>query len=151
MEDKENNIETEDQENLEIHQLFLEDNKNDHNEIEKRIFKVYEDTIHQNYGTPLNGGIKLEDVWQDWLMKLASKQSRRYLTPKGMVGKRFVDLLSFELAGIMKRNWNDEIFLIFQIVILQRTPDITSSSEIRRIISHRLDKWQEKLPMVSTR
>ena len=65
--------------------------------------------------------------------------SRRYDTPSGKVGRRFVVALEEEIRRVRDRRWNSEWFLIFQTVILQQACHFTASHAIRRRIKKRLD------------
>ena len=105
--------------------------------------KVYGDYIHLNNGSHLNDGVLDDFKWQQRWKVILALPTRRFNAPKGRVGKRYISILSNELAGIKKRKWNSERFLIFQAVILQKAIQIKSSKEIRNRIDRRLDAWLE--------
>jgi hypothetical protein len=47
------------------------------------------------------------------------------------------------LNWVKKLKWNSKKFIVFQIVVLQRTRDVRHSRDIRRQISQRMDAWEE--------
>jgi hypothetical protein len=48
------------------------------------------------------------------------------------------------LEGAESRKWNVERFLLFQMVVMQRTRDLTSRSrDIRKRLTRRMDAWEE--------
>ena len=59
------------------------------------------------------------------------------------MGKRLLDAMTDLMNGIIDRKWNTERFIIFQIAILQRSPDVKRATDIRRCITRRLDAWDE--------
>ena len=107
-----------------------------------RLKEVYGDHPHANDGTHLDGGIADDQVWQGYLRRLIPLPTRRYHLPGNQVGKRFLRRLVVELEGVLDRKWNSEKFLIFQIVILQKTKDVKGNAAIGRRISRRLDQWE---------
>jgi hypothetical protein len=111
-------------------------------EADKMMDGAYGDHVHQNPGKHLNGGIADDPVWQDYWRRLVVFRSTNYDVPKGKVGKRFLTLLTGELNGIRKRQWNAERFLIFQNVILQRERTVKRSRDIRQRLSRRMDAWE---------
>ena len=78
----------------------------------------------------------------DWRRFVVLPQ-RRYSVPKGAVGRRFVDLLASELEGVKERTWNAERFLVFTMVVLQRTPAVKRATDIRARLQSRMDAWEE--------
>ena len=72
--------------------------------------------------------------------------SRRYDTPSGKFGRRFVVALVGYLRWLRDRLWNSERFIVFQMVILKRSRHVTESQAIRRRIEKRLDAWEEGKP-----
>ena len=106
-----------------------------------RLREVYEDWVHGNPGTHLDGGVKEDGLWQGWWRDLAVMPPRRYEAPIGTGGRRFVNALAEELRGICDRQWNSERFVVFQTVTLQRARHVTTSRDIRRRIERRLDAW----------
>jgi hypothetical protein len=104
---------------------------------------VYGDHIHQNDGMHLMGGISDNAIWQDYWRRLVVFPSKAYDVPFGAAGKRFVRMVAKLLDGVRTRKWNAETFIVFQMVVLQRTRDVRCSRGIRRWIAWRMDAWEE--------
>jgi hypothetical protein len=104
---------------------------------------VYGDHIHQNDGSHLTGGVSDDIDWQGYWRRLIVFPSKAYDVPSGAAGKRFVRMVASMLNGVKKRKWNSEKFIVFQMVVLQRTRDVRRSRDIRRRISWRMDAWEE--------
>ena len=68
----------------------------------------------------------------------------RYSAPQGRVGRRFVDTLAREFEGVEERRWNSERPLVFAAVILQSTPEVKKSKDIRARLEHRMDLWDKR-------
>ena len=85
--------------------------------------KVYGDHVHQNPGTHLRGDIPDDEMWQDYWRRLIVFTSQTYDALSGAVGRRFIEMLAEMLPvhGIKARKLNPERFIIFQLVILQRS------------------------------
>jgi hypothetical protein len=111
-------------------------------EVDLKLKEVYGDYPHQNDGTHLDGGIKDDALWQGHWRKLVSLPSNRFQAPGGAVGRRFVRMLTQELLGIKERKWNSEKFIVFSMVILQKSKQVTNSGDIKRRITNRLDSWE---------
>ena len=105
--------------------------------------EVYGDHIHQNDGTHLTGGISDDPQWQEYWRRLVVFPSKAYDVPSGAAGKRFVRMVASLLNGVKSRKWNAEKFIVFQMVVLQRTRDVKRSRDIRRRITRRMDAWEE--------
>ena len=106
-----------------------------------RLREVYEDWVHKNPGTHLDGGVADNSAWQAWWRDLAVMPSRKYDALSGKVGRRFAGMLGAKMQGVQDRRWNLERFIVFQTVILQRARHVTASHAIRRRIEKRLDAW----------
>jgi hypothetical protein len=52
-------------------------------------------------------------------------------------------MLAKELEGIRSRKWNSERFIVFQMVILQRSKNVSKTGDIKRRLSKRMDSWEE--------
>lgn len=111
-------------------------------EADLKLLEVYGDYIHQNDGSQLDGGIEDDLVWQARWRQLIALPSQRYDAPSGAVGRRFIRILTEELEGIVRRKWNSERFIVFQMVVLQRSRDVKTSSAIRRRLTKRMDSWE---------
>jgi hypothetical protein len=66
-----------------------------------------------------------------------------YDAPSGAVGRRFIEKLAELLDGIRDRKLNAKKFIVFQIVVMQRSRDVKKAKDIRRQISRQLDAWEE--------
>ena len=110
-------------------------------EVDKELQRVYGDYVHKNLGTHLDGGVRDDADWQRRWRALVVWPSRRFEVPKGAVGHKYVAQITKELSGIMNRTWNSERFLVFQMVILQRSPKVVSATAIRNRIKSRLQLW----------
>eukprot|EP00957_Ditylum_brightwellii_P027238 2059504-Ditylum_brightwellii.AAC.1 len=111
--------------------------------INKRLIKVYGDTVHFNDSNHLDGGIEEDGAWQQRWQSLTALPCQRYNVPSGKVGRRFIELFTKELDGVVERQWNSERFIVFPIVILQRLKGTTASHDICWRIDHRLDLWEQ--------
>ena len=76
--------------------------------------EVYGDWVHNNPGTQLEGGIHKDSAWQAWWRDLAVMPARRYASPSGRVGWRFVGTLGAELKRVRDRLCNSERFIVFR-------------------------------------
>ncbi|KAL3768952.1 hypothetical protein ACHAWO_004062 [Cyclotella atomus] len=106
------------------------------------LMTVYGDTIHQNDGTHLDGGIVDDGRWQMRWRRVVSRHLSLWDPPSGKVGKRFVTLLANEWAGVRERRWNSERPIVFCAVILNRKTNTISASSIRKVVESRLDMWE---------
>ena len=111
-------------------------------EADRKLLEVYGAYIHQNDGTHLDGGIKDDAIWQEYWRKLATLPPQRYDVPSGPIGRRFVRILRKKLEGIKSRKWNSEKFLVYQMVILQRSKAVPGAGNIKRRLSKRMDAWE---------
>ncbi|KAL7502373.1 hypothetical protein ACHAXN_001332 [Cyclotella atomus] len=102
---------------------------------------VYGDTIHQNDGTHLDGGVANDRFWQSRWMRCVSTNLSLWDAPNGKVGKRLITQLANEWAGVREQKWNSKRPIVFCAVVLNRKTDIISASSIRNMIESRLDMW----------
>lgn len=101
--------------------------------------RVYGDTIHQNDGLHLDGGIEDDGVWQWRWSRVTAVNLRLWdVLRKCALGKRFVNLLANEFRGARLRQWNAERVVLFPSVILHRKPNMTAK-QIKKVIGQRLD------------
>ena len=82
------------------------------------MFSVYQDWVHQNTGTHLDGGINKYGKWQARRKKLCLP-TQHYDLPSGRVGNCFVSTLTSEIDGIRYWKWNYERVIVFYTIILQ--------------------------------
>jgi hypothetical protein len=110
---------------------------------DRRLCSVYGDTIHQNDGTHLDGGIGVaEDAkWQRLHLRIAACNLPLYDLPNGHWATRFLETLKNLWVGVVKRCWNSERLLVFQACILQRVRGISRFHDVKPIIWGRLDAW----------
>ena len=88
---------------------------------------VYGDTIHQNDGTHLDGGIGVaEDAkWQRLHLRVAACNLPLYDLPNGRWANWFLETLTNLWVGVVERRWNSERPLVFQACILWRVRGIS--------------------------
>jgi hypothetical protein len=91
----------------------------------------------------LDGGIADDELWQNYWRRLIVYHSLTYDAPTGAVGRRFADMLAVILEGISSRKRNAERFIVFQMLILQRSRVVTSAKDIKKRIDSRLDDWKK--------
>jgi hypothetical protein len=97
--------------------------------------KVYGDHVHQNPGTHLRGDIPDDERWQDYWRRLIVFPSQTYDAPSGAVGRRLIEMLADMLAGIQAQKMNAERFIVFQIVVLQRSREVKKAKDVRKRLS----------------
>jgi hypothetical protein len=97
---------------------------------------VYGDTIHQNDGTHLDGGIGVaEDAkWQRLHLRVAACNLPLYDLPNGRWANWFLETLTNLWVGVVERLWNSERPLIFQACILRRVRGIYRFHDVKPII-----------------
>ena len=110
---------------------------------DKLLEAVYGDWPHQNDGRHLDGGVEGDATWQRRWRRIADLSTTHYAVPKGNVGRRFVNTLAKEFDGVRARTWNSERPLVFVAVVLQTTPGVKRSRDIRRRLGHRMDLWYQ--------
>ena len=110
---------------------------------DRRLCSVYGDTIHQNDGTHLVGGIGVaEDAkWQRLHLRVAACNLPLYDLPNGRWATRFLETLTNLWVGVVERRWNSERPLVFQACILRRVRGISRFHDVKPIIWGRLDAW----------
>jgi hypothetical protein len=94
------------------------------------LIDVYGDTIHQNDGTHLDGGIADDKFWQGRWRQVVSCNLSLWDAPMGKVGKRFVQLLAEEWKGVRERRWNAEMPIVCCAAILNRKRNIIRASHL---------------------
>jgi hypothetical protein len=70
-------------------------------------------------------------------------RGKLYSLPGGAVGRKFVSCFSAEIIALGKGQATSEISICFPPLILQRDKNITKTADIRRLISRRLQLWNE--------
>ena len=89
----------------------------------------------------LDGGITDDTVWQTYWRCLIVYTPKAYDVLRGAVGRHFLLTLIDLLDGVRLRKWNAERFIVFQLVILQRTRAVNRAKDIKHRLSWRLDAW----------
>jgi hypothetical protein len=102
---------------------------------------VFGDHPHDNDGSHLDGDILQDRLWQSWYHRIIQIAPSQYAVPKGAVGKRFLTVLTHELAQVQAREWNSERLLIFVAVLLQKSAGVRQSKDICLRLSRRMDLW----------
>ena len=102
---------------------------------------VLGDHVHANPSTHLSGDISNDLEWQTFLSHLIVYPSQQYDLPKGSVGKCFLAGLVTLLDMVLQHKCNSEHFLLYQMVILQQSPNVKSSSDICRHLLWPMDAW----------
>jgi hypothetical protein len=82
-------------------------------ELDQMLDDVYEDHVHQNPGTHLDGDITDNKLWQGYCNQLIVYPSQTYPSqtydpppPSGAVGRRFIDSLADLMNRVRERKWN---------------------------------------------
>ena len=73
-----------------------------------KIFGVYQDWVHHNPGTHVDGGIEEDGKWQEMWNKLVFMPIQHYDVSSSRIGNKFVEILSVELDRIRNLQWNKE-------------------------------------------
>ncbi|WP_288993061.1 hypothetical protein, partial [uncultured Marinobacter sp.] len=105
--------------------------------------EVYGDHVHQNSGQHLDGGITDDAMWQSYWRRLVVYHSRQYNVPKGKVGHRFLEMITDNIEGVISRKWNSERWIVFQMVILQCSRDVSGAKGIRDRLTRRMNDWRD--------
>ena len=111
--------------------------------VDRCIQAVYLDWVPADYGLPLTEGVGYDRQWQAWCRDLMVLPSRSYDTPGGKSCRRFIYVLAVELAGFRERHWEDERFVVFQTVILQRALHVSGSQATLQRLLHWLEACEE--------
>ena len=110
---------------------------------DQRLISIYGDTIHQNDGRHLDGGIGVAEdrKWQRLYMRVAACKSPLYDLPNGCWAVRFLQIQTQLLRDARTRKCNSEKPLIFAPCILRKVKDVKVASDIKKLILCRLDMW----------
>ena len=63
--------------------------------------------------------------------------------PKGRVGRNFCKFLTLLFKGVRERKWNSERPMMYAKLILQTTPDVKKSCDIRTGLDLRMTLWEQ--------
>ena len=104
---------------------------------------VYDNTIHQNNGTHLDGGIGVaEDAkWQRLQLREAACKLLLYDPLNGQWATWFLKTLTGLWMGVVEQQWNSECPLVFQACILQQVCGINRFHDVKLVIWGQLDAW----------
>ena len=100
--------------------------------------------MHDLSAADIPSSIPEDKIWQDRWTTLVNLPTQRYDLPSGAVGRRFIKMLTTEMAGIKARKWNSERMIVFTIVMLQRERDVIKRRDIIKRITKRMDLWEAK-------
>lgn len=93
----------------------------------------------KNLGTHLDAGISNNKLWQDYYNQLIVYPSQTNDAPNGTVGRYFINTLADLMNGVRECKWNMERFILFQIIMLQRSQEVKRVQDIKRRLSHRME------------
>ena len=85
--------------------------------VDKRLISVYGDTVHQNDGRHIHGGIVDDELWQALWLRIVSYPHSLYNPSNGHIGKLFISTVTAEWRGVRERKWNSERQHLFAPVI----------------------------------
>jgi len=110
---------------------------------DRRLCSVYGDTIHQNDGTHLDGGIgAAEDAkWQRLHLRVAACNLPLHDLPNGRWAHWFLETMTDLWVGVVEHHWNSERPLVFQACALWRVRGISRFHDVKPIIWGRLNAW----------
>ena len=114
--------------------------KDDRNAIEK-IEDAYGD---KTLGNEKDAEIRRREQNEIWFLRwtnIVGLIPRRYKTPKGRIGKKFIEVMTKEVRSITLGKNVSEKLLFFQASILQKSTDVTRAGDIRKRIENRLSAW----------
>ena len=111
---------------------------------DQMLISVYGDTIHQNDGRHLDGGIGVNEdrKWQRLHFRVASCKLALYDLPNGRWATRFLDILTKLWRATRERDCNSEKPLVFAACILCKVKDVKRFSDVKKLIWGRLDEWE---------
>jgi hypothetical protein len=110
-----------------------------------KLHAVYGDYIHANPGTHLDGGIADDDFWQDSYRRLTVRSPTLWQIPYGTnwkVSVAIVRTLMSLVNGLVDRKHNLENYLVFWIVMLQKTRRAKKTGSMNKLIAARLKDWE---------
>ncbi len=94
-----------------------------------------------NNGTHLHGSVNNNDTWQRRFDAIVPIHTWQYHLSSGAISQHFLKTLVEEWKGMLDRKWNAEHLLTFSLVVLQCTPGVSHSSDIRTHIRDRIKLW----------
>jgi hypothetical protein len=101
------------------------------------------DHVHDNDGTHLHGGFTNNTLWQRCWQRMVQLATTHYQVPAGKVGQRFITILVIEFRSVRDRHWNSEQPLVFVAMVLQTTPGVHRSKDIRLRLTQQMNLWDQ--------
>ena len=114
---------------------------------DRKLHSVYGDTIHQNDGSHLWGGIdggqaedrKMQRLWK----RVVAVRHALWRVPDSAEGKRFLRLQTELFQGCREGKWNSERVAIFAACILHKIRGRPFSfAQTKRVMAQRMDAWE---------
>ena len=104
--------------------------------------EVNVDFPHQNNGSPLDGVVGDDTIWQRRWRRLAAQSASWYATPTGVLRHRFTAISDVEWQGLIELSWKYERPLVFAHVVLTKMLGVRRAREIWERITRRMDLWE---------
>jgi hypothetical protein len=103
---------------------------------DQKLIDIYGDTIHQNNGWHLDGGIGVNNdkKWQCLHFQVASYTLALYDFPNGQWATQFLDILTKLWHATCARECNSEKPLVFAACILCKVKDVKRFSDVKKLI-----------------
>jgi hypothetical protein len=89
------------------------------------------------------GGIADDHIRTNQWDQITSMKPRPYHLPVGKIGDRYLTLQAQLIHDVVDRKCNYNLVDIFTIVILHQDPHIIATSSINKLLSWRMDQWEE--------
>ena len=74
-------------------------------------------------------------------MRVVRLNGMHYDVPGGAVGRRYVDLLTEEVAHLAAGNFSADRLVVFSSVVLQRDKSVKKMADVRRVLERRMKMW----------
>ncbi|KAF6214349.1 hypothetical protein GE061_009089 [Apolygus lucorum] len=82
-----------------------------------------------------------DDGWKHKWQRIATLQGKQYPIPQGNVGRKFVEMLTAEIMGVVNGSHTSERIFVFCASVLQREHLVKSPSDIKRSVCKRMELW----------
>ena len=113
--------------------------------MDRKLAEIFDgEYIRANDGTQLDGGIEDDKLWQDNYRRIIVYPLSQYDLPGSTLGRSFIKLLAGEIDGVRERKWNMEKVLCFMSTILQTSPDVKGSANIRKRVRQIFLDWERR-------
>jgi hypothetical protein len=80
-------------------------------------------------------------MWPAYWRRTVVYSSHQYDAPTGPVGRRAIETVAGLIDDVHSRTCNSEKFLLFTMVVFQRTPNVKRARDIKKRLSKRMDAW----------